>query len=221
MDNTAVVKKRGIRIPDYTLGEELFNAISHGIGALLSIAGLVLMIVRAHGALEVTTVTLFGSALIVLYTISCIYHALSPRLTGKKVLRVIDHCNVFLLVLCTYIPVSLAGVGGALGWVLFGVVCFFAVLGIVLTAVDLERFQLPSVFCHLISGWSIVIGIPNLLRSMGSRGVWTLILGGVLYSIGAVLYGIGAKRRYGHCVFHLFCLAGSFFHFWCVFRYLL
>ena len=99
MENTPVMRKPVIRIPSYTLGEELFNAISHGIGALLSSAGLALMAVWAHGALKITSVSLFGSALIVLYTVSCIYHALSPGLKGKKVLRVIDHCNVFLLVL--------------------------------------------------------------------------------------------------------------------------
>ena len=148
-------------------------------------------------------------------------HEWFGNLKGKKVLRVIDHCNVFLLVLGTYIPVSLIGVGGVLGWVLFGIVCFFAVLGIVLTAVDLERFQLPAVICHLISGWSILIGIPDLLRTMGSTGLLFLVLGGVMYSIGAVLYRIGAKKRYGHCIFHIFCLAGSFLHFWCIFRYLL
>ena len=221
MENASVMQKPVVRIPSYTLGEELFNAISHGIGAVLSIAALVLMTVWAHGAIRITSVSLFGSALIILYTISCIYHALSPRLKGKRVLRIIDHCNVFLLVLCTYIPVSLIGVGGALGWVLFGTVCFFAILGIVLTAVNLERFQVPAVICHLVSGWSILIGVPGLLRTMGGKGLFFLILGGVLYSVGAVLYRIGAKKKYGHCVFHIFCLAGSFFHFWCVFRYLL
>ena len=221
MENASVMQKPAVRIPSYTLGEELFNAISHGIGAVLSIAALVLMTVWAHGAIRITSVSLFGSALIILYTISCIYHALSPRLKGKRVLRIIDHCNVFLLVLCTYIPVSLIGVGGALGWVLFGIVCFFAILGIVLTAVNLERFQVPAVICHLVSGWSILIGVPGLLRTMGGKGLFFLILGGVLYSVGAVLYRIGAKKKYGHCVFHIFCLAGSFFHFWCVFRYLL
>ena len=221
MNNTAALQKRTIHIPSYSLGEELFNAISHGIGALLSIAALVLMIVKAHGALPVTTVSLFGSSMVILYIISCIYHALSPKLKGKKVLRVLDHCNVFLLVLGTYIPVSLIGVGGALGWVLFGIVCFFAVLGIVLTAVDLERFKVPAVVCHLVSGWSILVGVPSLLRTMGKEGLMVLILGGMMYSIGAVLYGIGAKKKYRHCIFHIFCLLGSFCHFWCVFQYLL
>ena len=118
-----------IRIPSYSLGEEIFNAISHGIGGLLSIAGLVLLLLRARGALAVVSVSLFGAAMVILYVISCVYHALSRRTEGKKVLRVIDHCNVFLLVMCTYVPVSLLGVGGTLGWALVSGVSAFAVTG--------------------------------------------------------------------------------------------
>ncbi len=214
-------KKREISIPDYTMGEELFNAISHGIGALLGVAALVLMLVRAKGALAVTTVALFGAATILLYTISCVYHALSPQVKGKKVLRVIDHCNVYLLVLGTYIPMALLGVGGARGWWLLGVVLLFTVLGVVFTALDVDRYQLVSVLCHLGSGWSILFGVPQLLRTLGLKGLGFLILGGVMYSIGAVLYGLGKKKRYSHSVFHVFCLLGTFFHFWAVYAFLL
>lgn len=214
-------KKRKLSIPPYTLGEELCNAISHGLGALLSAAALVLMLLRAKGALALSAAVLFGAALVLLYTMSCLYHALSPRVAGKKVLRVLDHCNVFLLVFGTYIPVSLLGVPGASGWVLFGIVGFFTLLGIVLTAVDLERFQLAAVICQLLSGWSILIGLPGLLRTMGPAGLVWLVAGGLMYSVGAVLYGLGKKRKYRHSLFHLFCLLGSFCHFWAVYRYLL
>ena len=214
-------RKSRIRIPDYTLGEELVNSISHGAGALLGIAALVLMLLKARGPLQVVTVSLFGASLILVYTMSCIYHALSKRTGGKKVLRVLDHCNVFLLVFGTYIPVALLGVGGTAGWVLFGLVGAFTALGIVLTAVDLERFSAAGVICHLLSGWSILIGLPQLLRSMGKGGLVCLVLGGIFYTIGAVLYAIGAKRRYRHSVFHFFCLLGSLCHFLAVYRYLL
>lgn len=214
-------RTRRVGIPDYTLGEEIFNAVSHGVGALLGVAGLVLMLMRAHGALAVTAAALFGAPMILLYTMSCLYHALSPRTAGKRVLRVLDHCNVFLLVFGTYVPVSLLGVGEAAGWTLFGAVALFTVLGVVLTAVDLERFQIAAVICDLCSGWSILFGIPGLLRSMGAQGLFYLVLGGVMYSLGAVLYARGAKKRYRHSIFHLFCLLGSFFHFWSVYRFLL
>ena len=215
------IRKREIRIPDYTLGEEIFNAVSHGLGALLSPAALTLMALRAHGALPEIAVSLFGLAMIQLYTVSCVYHALSRDLKGKKVMRVIDHCNVYLLVLGTYIPVALLGVGGTMGWVLLGMVLIFTVLGVVFTAVDVDRFQLVSVICHLLSGWSILIGIPGLLRTMGWSGLEWMLLGGVMYSVGAILYGLGKKKRYRHCVFHVFCLLGTFCHFWAVYSFLL
>ena len=210
-----------ICIPNYSLGEEIFNAVSHGIGGLMSIAGLTLLLIRARGPLAVISVSLFGAAMVILYVVSCVYHALSRRTEGKKVLRVIDHCNVFLLVMCTYVPVSLLGVGGALGWALLSGVSAFAVTGIVFNAIRVDRFKVLSVVCHLASGWSILLGVPRLLETMGPRGVLFLVLGGVLYSIGAALYGVGAKKRYVHSVFHLFCLAGTFFHFWAVYIYLL
>ena len=214
-------KNKEISIPSYSLGEELFNAISHGFGALLSIAALVLMLIRARNALEVTTAAIFGTSMIFLYTISCVYHALSPGLRGKKVLRVLDHCSVFLLVFGTYIPASLLGVSGVRGWLLFGLVAFFTALGIVFTALDLERYQLAAVICQLLSGWSILMGASNLRAALGLQGLIWMIAGGVMYSIGAILYGIGKNRKYCHSVFHVFCLLGTFCHFWAIYKYLL
>ena len=214
--------KRSIRIPHYTLGEEIFNAVSHGLGGLLSIAALVLMVTRAKTPMAVVTTAVFGGSMVILYVMSCIYHALSANLVrGKKVLRVLDHCNVFLLVCGTYIPASLLGVGGALGWVLFGVVCVFCTLGIVFSAIDVDRYVTVSVICHLISGWSILAGLPQLLARAGQAGVFNMIAGGVMYTVGSVLYGIGHKKSYMHCLFHVFCLAGTFFHFWGIYAYLL
>ena len=213
--------KKEISIPSYSLEEELFNAISHGLGALLSVAALVLMLIRARNALEVTTSAIFGTSMIFLYTISCVYHALSPGLRGKKVLRVLDHCSVFLLVFGTYIPASLLGVSGVRGWLLFGLVAFFTVLGIVFTVLDLERYQLAAVICQLLSGWSILMGVCNLRASAGLQGLIWMIAGGAMYTIGAILYGIGKNRKYCHSVFHVFCLLGTFCHFWAIYKYLL
>lgn len=213
--------KREITIPSYSLGEELYNAISRGLGALLSVAALVLMLIRAHGAIAVTTAAIFGVSMILLYTMSCIYHALSPGLRGKKVLRVLDHCNVFLLVFGTYIPVSLLGVSGTRGWILFSLVAFFTVLGIVFTAVDLDRSLVVAVLCQLFSGWSILVGVSSLMRSIGIRGITWMVAGGVMYTVGAVLYGIGKHRKYFHSIFHVFCLCGTFCHFWAIYQYVL
>ncbi len=214
-------KKLNIKIPNYTLGEELFNSISHGIGAALAVAALVLMVVKAHNPLPETTVSLFGATMIILYTMSCIYHALSPNLEGKKVLRVIDHCNVFLLVFGTYIPVSLLGVGGAKGWILFGVIGAFTIIGIVFTAINVDKYKVIATICHVINGWSILIGILELINNAGHEGLLFMILGGVMYTIGSVLYGLGSKKKYMHCIFHVFCLLGTFFHFWSIYMYLI
>ena len=213
--------KKEISIPSYSLEEELLNAISHGLGALLSVAALVLMLSRARNALEVTTAAIFGTSMIFLYSISCVYHALSSGLRGKKVLRVLDHCSVFLLVFGTYIPASLLGVSGVRGWLLFGLVAFFTALGIVFTALDLERYQLAAVICQLLSGWSILMGASNLRAALGLQGLFWMIAGGVMYTIGAILYGIGKNRKYCHSVFHVFCLLGTFCHFWAIYKYLL
>ena len=198
-----------IRVPKYTLAEELINSISHGVGAIFSIVALVLMLVKAHTPMQYVTVSIFGTTMILLYVISCIYHALSPRLTGKKVLRVLDHCNVFLLVFGTYIPVALLGVGGALGWWLFGFVAVVTTTGIILSATNIDRYQVLEVICHLLSGWSILIGIGPMFEHMGAAGVILALIGGICYSLGAILYGIGRNHRYAHSVFHFFCLAGT------------
>lgn len=213
--------KLNIKLPNYTVGEEIFNSISHGIGAIFSIVALILMVVKAHGILPETTVTLFGCAMIILYTISCIYHALSPALEGKKVLRVIDHCNVFLLVYGTYIPMSLVGVGGKSGLALFIAITIITLIGVLLTAIKIDKTQVLQVICHLLSGWGALFFISQLKNSLGINGLILLIIGGVMYSIGSLLYAIGRKRKYMHSVFHVFCLLGTLFHFLCVYLFLL
>ena len=216
-------KKERISIPSYTLSEELINSISHGVAAAFSIWGLVMLIIKAskEGAMAVTTVTLFGTTMILLYTISCIYHALSPRITGKKILRVIDHCNVFLLVFGTIIPIALVGMKGVCGWVYFGIVGFVTLLGIIFSAVDVDKNEKIEVVCHLVNGWSAILFIKPLIAGVGVTGLIFIILGGVMYSIGALLYGLGSKKKYMHSVFHFFCIAGSIFHYLAIYLYVL
>lgn len=216
-------KKERISIPNYTLSEELINSISHGIAAGLSIWGLVMLIIKASkvGAMAVTTVTLFGTTMIILYTISCIYHALSPRITGKKVMRVIDHCNVFLLVFGTIIPIALVGIKGAYGWIYFGIVAFVTLLGIIFSSIDVDKNEKIEVVCHLVNGWSALFFIKPLINGVGMTGLILIILGGVMYSLGALLYGLGSKKKYIHSVFHFFCIAGTIFHYFAIYLYVL
>lgn len=208
-----------IKIPKYSLSEEIINAISHGIGALLSIAGLVILIVMAvshHNTMAVVTCSIYGAILIILYTISCIYHSLSPNLTAKKVLRVIDHCNVYLLVAGTYTPIMLVCFHDILGWTIFGIVWAITIIGIVLTCIDIDKYQMASVACHLMAGWAILLAIKELIAKMSPICLEFLIIGGVAYSLGSILYVIGSKKKYMHSIFHFFVLAGSIFQYFTI-----
>lgn len=215
--------KKKITIPKYSLSEEIINSITHGLGAVLSIWGLVMLIIKAsrEGALAVTAVTIFGACSIILYSISCIYHALSKELKGKKVLRVIDHCNVFLLVYGTIIPVALLGIGGFRGWILFAIASTVTAFGITASSIALEKTQVFEVVCHLLNGWSVILYSEILLNNIGIMGIKLMIYGGIAYTLGAILYGLGSKNRYMHSIFHVFCLFGTMFHYFAIYLYIL
>lgn len=209
--------KRKISVPEYSLAEELVNAISHGLGASLSIAALVICIVHSHSALGVISSCLYGSMMIILYIFSCLYHALSPNIRGKKILRVLDHDNVFLMEAGTYMPVALALLVGnghvALGWTVFGLVWGITILAIVFTSINVDKYQVIGVICNLVLGWGSLLILPVLLSLTGFSGVLMLVLGGLTYSLGALWYGIGAKVKWMHSVFHFYVLLASVFHF--------
>ncbi len=208
-----------VSIPKYTLGEEIVNAISHGIGAGLAIAALVLLIIRANSAIGVVTGVIYASIMIILYIISCIYHALSPRLKGKKVLRVLDHCNVLLMVAGTYTPICLSLLGGGLGWIVFGIVWGITILAIILNCIDIEKYKRVCLACNLLLGWAALIIIKPLIEVCPVNGLILLVSGGIVYSIGAILYGLGKKKRYAHSVFHFFVIGASVLHFFMIFLY--
>lgn len=212
-----------ITIPKYSLPEELISAISHGVGALMAIAALVLCVVQ--GAMHqdpwaVVSGAVFGFTLIVLYLMSTLYHSLKVN-KAKRVFRVIDHCSIFLLIAGTYTPYTLVALRETVGWYLFGVVWAAAIVGIVLNAVDLKKFAVTSVICYLAMGWVIVFAYRYMAEAIAPGGIALLIWGGVAYTLGAVLYAIGAKKKYFHSVFHFFCLAGSILHFLSIYLYVL
>lgn len=210
-----------VKIPKYTLGEELINSISHGIGAGLSIAALVLLIIKSNTIAEILTSIVYGICLIILYLISCLYHALSPKLKGKKVLRVLDHCNVLLLEAGTYTPICICLFGGTLGWIIFGIVWGITLIAIIFNAIDVDKYQVISVVCNLLLGWGIIIVIKELIKICPLNGIIFLTVGGILYTIGAILYGIGSKVKYMHSVFHFFVIGGSIFHFFMIYIYVI
>ena len=215
-----MAKKKNQKVKaKYTLGEEIINSISHGIGAGLAIAGLVLICCFAHSAIGVVSGIVYAVLMIVLFTISCVYHSLSPNLKGKKVLRVIDHCDVLLMVAGTYTPICLSLMGGKLGWIVFSIVWAITVIAIVFNCLNLEKYKYVCLACNLIVGWSGLIIIKQLLRLCPKTGIILLIAGGVVYSIGALLYALGHKFRYIHSVFHFFVLGGAILHYFLILFY--
>ena len=214
-------------LPSYTKGEEICNMTTHIVGGALGILALVLCPVfgaRHHSAWGVVTGTIFGFCMLVLYAISSVYHGLSPRLFGKRVLQVLDHCSIFLLIAGTYTPIALCAIrpyNPALGWSLFGAIWALAALGITFNAIDLKKYDRFSMACYLLMGWAIVARIDLIYRLIGPAGFWLLLAGGLAYTAGAVLYLVGRKRRYAHSAFHVFTVIGSLLHFLCVLLYVI
>ena len=215
-------------LPDYTKGEEIFNMVSHIVGAALGIAALVLCVVAAAlsgSPWAVVSSCIYGSSLIVLYTISSIYHGLRPG-SGKKVLQILDHCTIYFLIAGSYMPVVLCAireVDPVRAWVLFGIIWGLVALATTLTAIDLKKYSKFSMACYIGIGWSIILAVDIFLFAVPVPGILLLLFGGIAYTIGAVIYGIGKKtgKRYVHSIFHLFVILGSILQFFSIFLYVI
>lgn len=214
-------------LPNYTRGEEICNMVTHIVGGALGIVALVLCPIagaRHHSAYSVVSGVIFGFCMLVVYTLSSVYHGLRPHLFGKRVLQVLDHCSIFLLIAGTYMPIALCPIrayNAALGWSLFALTWALAALGITLNAIDLKKYDKFSMACYLAMGWCIVIRIDLVYRLIGKGGFWLLLAGGLAYTAGAVLYRLGRKHRYAHSAFHAFTVVGSLLHFLCILLYVL
>lgn len=201
-----------------SLAEELFNSISHGVGAALAIAGLAVATVIAatcSDGMTVVATVLYGSALIILYLCSCLYHAF-PANKAKKVFRIFDHCSIFLLIWGTYIPVCFTVLRGFDGWLLFGINGFLAVLGIVLNSVNMARWRKLSLLFYVLMGWSVML-VSNQLANIPTDGLVLLIGGGIAYTGGILFYAI--HKKFFHFIWHLFVLLGSILHYFFVIGY--
>ena len=216
-------RKHRIAIPHYTLGEELMNSISHGVGALFGIVTLVLCVVRAAQSgdpYRIVSGAIFGFTVLILYLMSCLYHALKVN-KAKRVFRVIDHCTIFLLIAGTYTPYTLVSLRGSVGWWVFGVIWATAIVGIVLNAVSLKKFSKISVVLYLIMGWMIIIAYQPMVQAIPGGGMQLLVWGGVAYTVGAILYGVGSRKKYFHSIFHFFCMIGTALHFLSIYLYVM
>ena len=210
-------------LKQYTVGEEVFNSVSHGVGALLAVIGgsVAVTLAAVNGsAREVVACTIYAISLFLLYTMSTLYHAF-PFPKVKYIFRIFDHSSVFLLIAGTYTPFMFITLQGSTkGLVIFTIVWAAAVLGIVLNAISVNRFAKLSLLLYLAMGWSVIFAIGDVVNALPKGGVLLLILGGVCYTAGVAFYVI-KKVKYFHSVWHLFVLAGSTLHYLCIVLYVL
>jgi hemolysin III len=206
----------------YSPREELANAITHGIGVALSIVGLVVMVVVATAsgtAWHVTSVAIFGTALVLLYTSSTLYHSVRGA-DWKRVLRKFDHAAIFLLIAGTYTPFLLVSLRGPWGWSLFGVIWGLAAAGIALKFWFAGRFKVTSTLIYLAMGWLVVLAVKPMLAAVGVGGLGLLLGGGLCYTLGAGFY-LWKRLPYHHAIWHLFVLGGSGCHWAAVYFFVL
>lgn len=210
-------------LPFQTPGEEIANSVLHGLGALLSVAGLIILVLRAQGFLgghgggprAVVTFTIYTVSLIILFSASTLYHGIQ-NLGAKRIFRILDHSAIYVLIAGTYTPLCLLALRGAWGWALFGIEWALAILGIILYSVGLPGLKKVEVIVYILMGWAVVAGWGPLLRALSPQGIYWLLGGGVAYTAGTLWYRQKA-RRLTHVVWHVFVLIGALCHWWTVF----
>lgn len=210
----------------YSLSEELISSISHGVGALLGIAELVVGIIFAlhySDAWGIVSMAIYGTSLILLFLMSTLYHAIAAR-RAKAVFQVFDHVSIFLLIAGTYTPFTLVLIrefDPILGWSLFSIIWILAVVGIVFNSISLHKFAKISFIAYLGMGWLAIFAIQPLSTQLPLPGLILLVGGGVVYSIGAVFYAFGRKIKYFHSLWHFFVLGGSLLHYFSILLYVI
>lgn len=206
----------------YSIGEEIAHTITHGIGALLSIAGLAVLVSFASlngDAWHIVSSSIYGATLVLLYSASSLYHGI-PHPRAKAFLQQLDHAAIYLLIAGTYTPFLLVSLRGAWGWSLFALIWTVAIVGVVLEFIDSRRFNKLSLWLYLGMGWIVLIAIKPMFNQVEIGGLILLLLGGLSYSLGVIFY-IREQMAYHHAIWHLFVLAGSAFHFFSVLFYVI
>lgn len=206
----------------FTKKEEVIHAITHGIGIILSIAGLILLIVFSSidgNPWKIVSVTVFGTTMLLMYLSSTIVHSL-PTGKWKDVFQIFDHSSIYLFIAGTYTPFLLVHLRSTVGWILFGVIWGIALIGIIFKIFFVKRFLILSTIFYILMGWLIVIVWKPLTASMHGNGILLLIIGGLTYTIGAIFF-ICRKIPYHHVIWHIFVILGSIFHFLAIFYYVI
>ena len=206
----------------YTVGEEIANSITHGIGAGLSVAGLTLLVALAaiYGDVwRVVSFSIYGSSLVLLYLASTLYHSIQhPKV--KRILRIFDHSAIYLLIAGTYTPFTLVSLRGPWGWTLFGLVWGLALLGIAFKTVFIGRYEKLATAAYVLMGWLVVIAFKQMHVAIPPGGIVWVVIGGVVYTLGVLFYA-WEKLPYNHAIWHLFVLGGSACHFFAILLHVL
>jgi len=209
-------------IAQYSFLEEIFNSITHGVGALISIAALVLLIVFSSiygSASHIVSCTIFGFTLVLLYTASTLYHSFQkPNL--KHVFKILDHSCIYVLIAGTYTPFLLVTIRGVLGWSMFALVWSLTVIGVLFKVFFVHRFKIISTIAYILMGWIIIFAIKPLFQALPGGGLVWLICGGLAYTLGTVFYAWN-RLPFNHAIWHLFVLTGSVCHFFAVMFYVI
>ena len=214
MINPPTIANPSRREHRYTLGEEIANSLTHGLGTGLAVAALVVLVafaVLAHDGYKLAAAIVYGVTLVLQYAASTLYHAV-PQPKAKHVLKILDHCGIYLLIAGTYTPFCLVTLRDANGWWLLGVIWTIALLGIALEAFWVYRPRWVSALLFLGMGWMVVASIGPLVDNLAPGGLWLLVAGGLAYTVGTAFYVL-ERIRYMHAVWHLWVLAGSVLHF--------
>lgn len=215
-----------IELPKYTKGEELLNTVTHVIGAMIAVVILVtglITVSRHQKEYSLLSCWIYGLSMIILYVVSSVYHGLPPG-DDKRIMRIVDHCTIYLLIAGSYTPILLTGIRPAhptLAWTLFAAEWGLGLLAACLTAMDLKRSSRLSMFCYIAMGWLVVFALKPTIEAITASGFAWLLAGGICYTLGAVLYKLGKRRRYFHAVFHVFTVFASVLQAVCILKYVL
>lgn len=203
----------------YSPTEERLNFISHGLAAIFSVAGLVVLVVlavRDENVWKIVSFSIFGASMTLLFTVSTLYHSARSE-SARQRFKMLDHCSIFLLIAGTYTPFLLVNMRGPLGWSLFGIIWFLAIAGILFKLMSGHRYKPLQVIIYLLMGWLILVASKQLAAALSDLGFWLVVAGGMTYTLGVIFYLV-KQIPFNHAIWHIFVVGGSGCHYFAIYH---